>query len=224
MEKEVRGMLEDMYAVLNEKYNDPIKSWDSLIELIAIDNCAALIFQINHKLQWIYQDRKLADEIKNTYDSELLRSDFYDHLGEMYLEKIVSKEGAKEGIYLTPMNYVNKRAQMLIEKTKMKLKILDPTARTGRQLMASYKRAPNSLFFGADTDLRALRIAFTNLAIHGIKGYLLHADCFKHELDLANDDGWYNWQYSNKWYSCMDKLKPIAKANKAISRTKGLLN
>jgi type I restriction-modification system DNA methylase subunit len=125
----------------------------------------------------------------------------------MYLEKIVSKLDTGRPLILPRMDKAEALARKTINKTDQPVKILDKTVGTGRVLMSAYKRAPNSMLFGVDNDLRALRIAFTNLAIHDISGYLLHADCEKHELDIANDDGWYNWQYANRWYSCMDKLK-----------------
>ena len=63
------------------------------------------------------------------------------------------------------------------------------------------------MLFGIDTDLRSLRIAFTNFAIHGIQGLLLHADTRIHDIEMDTDEGMFNWNFANKWYSNIDRLK-----------------
>ena len=212
MKKEVRDMLETMYGVLNRKFNDSVKAWDSLVEFLAADNCAPLLYQLDHKFEWLFEDSRLAEELMKTYDVQLLRSDYYDHLGEMYLEKIVSTtEAARKGLFLTPMNVAETMAAMTVGESKEPLKILDPAVGTGRLLMAAHKRAPNSMLFGVDLDLRALRIAFTNFAIHNISAYLLNADSLLHEIDISKEEGRRNWRYANRWYSCTDKLNPASK-------------
>ena len=218
-------MLEDMYDLISKKHNDPIKAWDSFIEFLAVDNCPPIFNQLDHKFEWLFEDKELADEIIKTYDVDLLKSDYYDHLGEMYLEKIVSKnEASRKGQFLTPMNVADAMADMTIEKTENSIKILDPAVGTGRLLMAAHKKAPNGLLFGVDIDLRALRVAFTNFAIHNISGYLLNADSLYHEIDISKVEGAQNWKYANRWYSCMDKLKPMKNVNVPTSNQGGQAN
>lgn len=208
MNQEVRQMLEYMYVLLNQKFNDSVKAWDALIEFLAVDNCGSLFYQLDHKFEWLFEDKELTKALTITYNPELLRSDYYDHLGEMYIEYLVGKKDAvKRGLYLTPKTEADSIAAMTLSETDKKLNILDPAVGTGRLLMAVHKIAPNSKLFGVDVDLRALRIAFTNFAIHSISGYLLHADNLNHEIDINNRDGMSNWQHANKWYSCKDKLK-----------------
>lgn len=214
MNTKVRTMLENMYSLFVEKYSDPVKSWDSMIEFIAIDNCASLIWQLNNKFKWLYENSKLVERIMKIYDYKLLKSDYYDHLGDMYLDKIISKKEAEgKGLFLTPVNEAASLAQMTIPKTDKPIKVLDPAVGTGRLLMEAYKTAPNSIVFGADIDLRALRIAYTNFAIHNIKGYLLHADNRKHELDISTENGKYHWRFANNWYSRINELEPLNKYN-----------
>ena len=225
MKTEVRKMLENVYGLISGKHNDPIKAWDSFIEFLAVDNCPPMFNQLDHKFEWLFEDKDFADEIIKTYDVGLLKSDYYDHLGEMYLEKIVSKnEATRKGQFLTPMNIADAMAEMTIRKTENAVKILDPAVGTGRLLMAAHKRAPKGLLFGVDIDLRALRVAFTNFAIHNISGYLLNADSLYHETDISTEEGAYNWKYANKWYSCMDKLKPINKVYVSRSNQGGQAN
>lgn len=210
MNQDVRKMLESMYDLLNQKFNDSVKAWDSLIEFLAVDNCGSLYYQLNHKFEWLFEDNDFARRLMKTYDFELLKSDYYDHLGEMYLERIVGQnEVRRKGLYLTPMNIAETMAVMTISSTDEKIRVLDPAVGSGRLLMAAYKKAPNSILFGVDIDLRVLRIAFTNFAIHNISGYLLHANSLEHEIDISTENGMYNWQFVNSWYSHMDKLKEI---------------
>lgn len=111
------------------------------------------------------------------------------------------------------MNVADMMADMTIGQTSESKTVLDPAVGTGRLLMAAHKVAPNAILFGVDTDLRALRIAYTNFAIYNISGYLLHADGLKHEIDISTPPGLNNWQYANKWYSCMDKLESATKGS-----------
>ncbi len=210
MDLEVRKMLESMYGLLTGKFHDPYKAWDHFIDFLATDNCGSLIHQLDHKFEWLFEDSRLADRLMKTYDPEKLRSDYYDHLGEMYLDKVAGPSQVQcQGLFLTPMHVADSMAAMTIGETTDKVNVLDPCVGTGRLLMAAHKQAPNARLFGVDVDMRALRIAFTNFAIHDISGYLLHADSLGHETDISTDEGFHNWQFANRWYSCMDKFKPI---------------
>jgi type I restriction-modification system DNA methylase subunit len=212
MKQEVRTMLEDMYGLFYEKYKDPIKSWDSMIEFIAIDNSASLIWQLNDKFKWLYENSNLVEKIMKIYDYKLLQSDFHDHLGDMYIEKIISNNRPlRKGLDLNQTNISDFLTRVSVREKDDPTTILDPEVGTGRLLMAVYKKVPNSIVFGADSDLRALRIAYANFAIHDIDGYLLHADHLKHELDRNTKNGKYNWRYANSWHSHFHKLRPLSK-------------
>ncbi len=214
MNQKVRTMLENMYELFIGKFNDSSESWDRFIEYIATDNYPPLFCMLNHKFEWLTKDKSLCDSITRIYDGKLLQSDFYDHLGEMYLEKIISKTEAKRrGAFHTPKNVADLMASITVPETDKRLNILDPAVGSGRLLMAAYKKAPNSVFWGVDIDLRALRIAYTNFAIHQIKGYLLHANSLAHEIDISKKEGRENWRYSNLWYSNIEKLKPSTTAS-----------
>ena len=209
MNLEVKTMLENMYEIIANKNNDPTKSWDRLIEFLAADNSPSHYFQFKHNLEWLMKDEPLATNLMNIYDPKLLKSDFYDHLGELYQDRVASKVYTKNSeIVLTPKQIADSIAQ-ITGKTDKPIKILDPAVGSGRLLMSAYKAAPNSYLFGVDLDMRKLRIAMTNFAIHDIPGYFLNADSSKHEIDISKESGKANWKYMNSWYSCMDKLKPV---------------
>jgi type I restriction-modification system DNA methylase subunit len=202
-------MLNYLYDIFYQKFKEPVKSWDYFIEFLMGDHNPAFIPQFTHRFEWLINESKLIQAINDTYNPKLLKQHYYDHLGEMYLENVVSKnEAYKKSQFLTPESVAETMAQISIKNKNEYLSIIDPAAGTGRLLMAAYKYAPNSLLFGVDVDIRCVRIGLTNFAIHNIPGYFLNADSLKHEIDISNKVGLHNWQFSNKWHSCMDQLKP----------------
>lgn len=219
MKQEVRAMLERMYGLFTREFHDPVKSWDYMIDFLAADNCGQLLPQLDHKFEWLFENSKLVNAIKDVYDHKLLKSDYYDHLGEMYHERVISAYDAKrKGMFLTPVNVADMLSQMTLVSDKQEPNVLDPAVGTGRLLMSAYKVSPKARLFGVDIDLRALRIAFTNFAIHNVRAYLLHANSLLHEIDIAEEGGMHNWQYANSWYSCMDKLKPATRSQSSSTQ------
>lgn len=197
-----------MYKLFTMKFKDNVKAWDYFIDFLAVDNQGRLIHQLSHKFEWLFEDNKLVNSLMSIYNPALLRSDYYDHLGEMYFEKILKpRQSQDRNLSLMTMNDAYTMAKMSFGETDAPLKILDPVVGSGRYLMAVHKIAPNALLFGVDNDIRALRVALTNFAIHGIQGYLLHADARIHDVEIDSDEGIFNWMFANKWYSCIDKLK-----------------
>ncbi len=210
MNQSVKTMLEKMYDLFQREYNDTYQAWDNMVSFIAGDHSTNYIWQNKENLKSLLEKKVLMDKVIELYDYKLLKSDYYDHLGDIYLEKIVSSSEAKSrGQFFTPHHVGKMMAEMTIDKTDEKINILDPCVGSGRLLMEAYKQAPNATFFGVDLDLRMVRIAMTNFAIHSIKGYFLHANSLQHEIDISKEDGLANWQYANNWYSHIDKLKEI---------------
>jgi hypothetical protein len=210
MNQKVRNMLESMYGSIMQKCQDPLKSWDYFIEFLAADNSPHLFHQINHKFEWFFENHDFAEDIMRIYDFKLLRSDYYDHLGEIYMDKVASKNGeANKAIRLSPASLDKIVSKMAIPRPKNLLKILDPGSESGRFLMAVHKRVPSAMLFGAEPDIRLARIAITNFAIHNIPGFILNADRRIHNIDISTEDGRQNWRFANQWHSCTDKLKPL---------------
>jgi len=212
MNQQVRTMLDNTYNFFKEKYKDPLKAWDLFIEFLALDNNGLLIRQLDNIFDEIIKGNIATDDVNKVYKAEFLRSDYYDHLGEMYFDKIMLKrqERQDKGIFKQ-----KDLSDLLPESapigSKKLLKILDLKAGTGRLLMSVYKKYPNSILFGVDSDQRLIRIAMTNFAIHNIPGYLLTADRRIHDIDISHENGKYNWRYANKWHSNFNSLKPIDK-------------
>ena len=205
MNPNTKIMLERIYDLLSDKFQDPVKAWDSLVEFVATDHQASLPTKLDHKFEWLHGDHTLADKLSQLYDAELLRADYHDHLGELYREKLPS-ETLKANVGQLDLALHRWTQQ---EQKGPRVAMLDPVAGSGSLLMAVHKRLPRVVLFGVDYDLRALRVAMTNFAIHNIQGYLLHADKDKHDISLETPEGQYNWQHANQWYSNMDQLKPV---------------
>ncbi|MEW5859033.1 MAG: N-6 DNA methylase [Cyanobacteriota bacterium] len=213
MNKEVRSMLETMYTAFREHAQDALTAWDRFIEFIAADHRPKLFYQLNHKFEWLFEDSKLVERIEQTYNPSLLQSDYYDHLGEMYVEQVLGTTGGKAGrVYLTPDEVNQEMAYQVANQSGQPPYVLDLQAQTGRLLMAVHKFDPRARLYGIEPDIRLLRIARTNLIIHGITACLLNADSHKHELDVHYEAGRFNWKHCNSWYSCLDKLKPITRS------------
>lgn len=214
MNPKVRTMLEKMYDLIDEEFRDSRKAWDHLVEFLAISNAMWLYSDLQSRLGWLFENTSLTDSLMQLYDSKLLSSDYDDHLGEMYLEKMLSPgEAKKRGQFLTPKEVGDLMARMTITETDKPVNILDPAVGSGRLLMSAHKVAPRGRLFGVDNDLQMVRVALTNLAIHRIPGYILHANSLEHEIDIGTQQGRENWQYANRWDSCMDKLRAVSKGS-----------
>lgn len=207
MNPKAKTMFLSMYNILNEKIKDPILAWDYLIEFLATNNSAKLITKIKHNFEWLTKDNNLLSDLMTLYDPSLVEGDYHDYLGDLYQEIVAPKLKSKNHPMLSE-NKAIKIAETQIGNTNKAKAILDPSVGTGRLLMAAYKIAPNAKLFGADYDIRKLRIAYTNLASHNIPAYLLHANPKKHEIDISKYNGRYNWEHANQWHETKDQLRP----------------
>lgn len=126
------------------------KAWDKLIEFLAADNSVRLATKLNHNFEWLTNDSKLVSDLMNIYNPDLLKSDYYDYLGELYENKIASNSKAQKCKHvLSSDSEVKRIAETQIDKTDENKTILDPAVGTGRLLMAAHKVAPNAKLFGA---------------------------------------------------------------------------
>jgi len=207
----VRKVYDALFDVLFSEFNDSHKAYEHLLQFLAVDNCPPMLMDIEGRLEWFFTNIGIAEKLIQSYNLELIKSDRYDYIGDIYIENVIgATEAGRKGLYLTPQPVVEMMCKCTLgEKNYEKINVLDPCVGTGRFLLTANKYAPNARLFGVDNNLTMIRSAFTNAAIHSISMYLLHADTFKHETDIALSEGRYNWQFANRWDSHMDKLKPI---------------
>lgn len=207
-------MLESLYAAIAEKSPDAVTAWDRMMEFLAVDSSPPLVVQMERPFDWLVTDYGLTQKVMSTYDRNLLRSEYHDHLGDMYCERFAEINGIENaGHFLLDSQTVQYIAQKTIPETKLEVTVVDVAAGTGKLLMAASIRAPNGTFFGVESDLRALRVALTNFGIHKVKGYLLHANVLQHETRFDREDGLYNWRFANLWDSHMDELRLLPHLN-----------
>lgn len=211
--KGARQVYENMFEILCRRFHDYNKAWDCLIEFLTVDNYPALLKQLEGKLEWLLEDKDLADILMNAYKPKILKDDMHDYLGDMYVKHQSKLATGFKGII--SHEEADSLAKTVIGETDRAINMLDPAVGTGRFLLAVSKYAPNGNLFGVESDIKLLRIAFTNCAIHGVKVCLLHADSSKHEIDISRARGRHNWQYANRWYSCWDHLKEITSERQA---------
>ena len=200
MQPKARAMLEDMYDLFSKKVQDKKKAWNYLLEFLLIDSDVTHIFEIDHKFEWLFSDLDLVKRTREIYDNKLLRTNYYDHLGDMYLDHFVPKSKVlKTRTYVRHQSAIDVLADTVIPESNKPFRFLDIEAGTGRLIMAAYKQAPRAYFFGVERNLDLYRIALTNLAIHDIPAHILNADSGKHEIDVSLPNGKYNWQFANTW-------------------------
>jgi len=168
MLQDVRAMLETTYSIIEEKAERPLEAWDRFIDFLAVNEDFCLFMRLNHKFEWLFGDRELTKKLTQAYDPVLLRSDYHDHLGDMYRDKI-QRTGLvdRRARALVSTNVADATVCANISETQHNINILDENAGTGRILMAAHKRAPNAGLYGLEMDVRKLRIAYTNFAIPG---------------------------------------------------------
>ncbi len=199
---EVREMLNKLYEIFLKKFKDMQKAWNHFLEFIAIDNSAGLIYEIGLNIEWLINDKRFRDSVFSVYDSNLLRSVYYDHLGDIYFE-LINKKTPKQIL----LNNIQTRIKTLSNEKKNSIGILDLNMGTGRKLMAIHGIDPKSILFGVTNDLNLFRIALTNSFLFEIKCYLLYADNKIHELGLDSKRGIDNWKQANQWNNSFNKLQ-----------------
>lgn len=209
MKPKVRTMLEELLNVFTDKFADPLVSWDRFIEFLATEARGSVFYQLDHKFEWFHEDRPFIEKILKLHDPALLRSDYHDHLGELYSAFWANtlRRDPKDLSFI-PYDVAEDTANAFVGRTDERKRIFVPHTGTGRLIMAVHRRAPNSILFGSESDLRKYRIAYTNLCIHRIYASIIHADHDSHELDISLSAGRENWQYANKWYPQTEKLAP----------------
>jgi type I restriction-modification system DNA methylase subunit len=189
-----------MLSVLDEKFRgDYTRSFDALLEFLAVNNCPYAINQIPDRLEWLLKDLKTYERLVEAYDGEAVKRDF-DSLGDIYIENLGRISQSSRGQFFSPEQVCRFMAKMVAadrpEKKDGKILVCDPAVGSGRMLLAAYEEfGDDAAYFGVDVDRRALQIAFVNASHERIQGfYLLHADSLLHDTRPNSP----NWKYANR--------------------------
>lgn len=210
MNKDVSSMLENIYDLFLKKFKAELTTWDHFIEFIAVDNQGSLFFEIPHKFEWLFEDQDLCKTVLDIYDSKLLRSDYYDHLGELYFKKVI-----KQNDKLISTKQADTIILNYIDKTDKQIKILIPNCQTGRVIMAVKDIANKAMIYAIEPDIRLYRIALTNMIIHNIKGYILCTNKPRSNVDDIINNSKNKWKYANSW--CVPSTQLIQTVEKQIN-------
>lgn len=207
MDTDVAKIYSELLDIYYKKFHSYNTAWDNMIDFIAVDKMPLLLSQLNHKFEWV--DEEFGKKTRAVYDLIDVKSDRYDYLGDLYIEMQGHSDKKRKGQFLTPDSIVEMMVRMTVDKIDREkpINVLDPCVGTGRFLVKANEMLPEANLFGVDIDIRALRIAMVNCATHNIRAYFLCADSLVYDIDIATENGRYNWQFSNRWYSCWDKLK-----------------
>jgi hypothetical protein len=216
-----------MLSVLEGKFHgDYSRSFDALLEFLAVDSRPYVIEQIPDRLEWLFSDLKTYERLVEAYDSEALKRDF-DSLGDIYVENLGRISQSSRGQFFSPEQVCRFMAKMVAadqpEKKDGKILVCDPAVGSGRMLLTAYDEfGDDAAYFGVDVDCRALQIAFINAGNWKIQDcYLLHADSLLHDTRPNSP----NWKYANRlwgpsywdelvtcWESKVDEAAPNVKA------------
>ena len=196
MNFEVQDMLRNTYNCIKKETTNPNKAWDTLIAFILANNNPYYLLQTYKELTPILNKTKLQQQLLSLYNNSLLRTDRYDHIGELYQnsnnypldKKLLSKQE------------INWLTQKYVPETNKKISILDPNARTGRLLIATKKRAPNAILFGITKNVNEYRIALANASIHKLPIYLIHVKPDALHSSHSMQINKHSWKHANQWH------------------------
>ena len=209
MSAKVRKIYDKLHNTLYTVTHDQFKAYDLLLAWLLCDNCPPFLTQFKENPWMIDVKNEFTRRMLEEYTMEtvqLIRNDYEDELGNLYMDLQSKSSAGFKGQFLTPMHICDMMTQMVMGNNKKERQnVLDPCVGTGRFFMAGARVNKNNYYFGIDIDQRAVRTALVNCALHDIHGILLHADSLMH----ATNAGHSNWKYANQWDSHWDKLLTI---------------
>ena len=101
------------------------------------------------------------------YKPQLIKQDFHDYLGDMYMERQGVRQVQGKGQFLTPDSVADLMAKMTIgEDITRRINILDPCVGTGRLLISAYKQCKNSNLFGVSLENHSDNNTVTNNTVN----------------------------------------------------------
>lgn len=174
-------------------------------------------------------DIKLAEELKHRYKSDYSRFGelylalaqtmqdqlpiegfgWYDALGTLYEEISSRQKSSMMGQFFTPPSLCDMTAQMLTptEREEHTITVNDPSAGSGRMLLAFNAIYPGAYHIAQDLDPICTKMSAINMAMHGIKGQAVNGDT------LQPDDFNFGYEVNSHLYTTagFPHLHPITK-------------
>lgn len=106
----------------------------------------------------------------------------HDILGDYFMGAVTFGE---HGQYYSPESITDMMAKMTQDKGETGKLVSDPCCGSGRMLLSSAKVNPRNTFIGQDLDLRCVRMAAINLALYGLRGYVIWGNSLTFEERLT---------------------------------------
>jgi len=101
-----------------------------------------------------------------------------DCLGEFFQSHI---SRGKNGQFFTPESCTDLMAAMTISKGDTAKTFLDPCCGSGRILLSAAKVSRSNYFYGADIDIRCVKMTAINLCLNGLQGEVSHQNSLSGE-------------------------------------------
>jgi len=113
---------------------------------------------------------KSLDEIFKKYQ-------WFDFFGTVY-ETIIINKGKQSGLgqFFTPPEVVDLMVRINFNANEENKTIYDPTAGSGRMLIASHVYSPKNFVYAADIDNICCKMCVLNMFLHGCRGEVVHMD------------------------------------------------
>ncbi len=110
-----------------------------------------------------------------------------DILGDLFQGGITYGE---RGQFFTPEPICDLMAQLTAgDEPGLGRSVSDPCCGSGRMLLAKAKLKPFARFVGQDSDLRCVKIAAINLALHNFYGHVIWGNSLRNERKLVYETG-----------------------------------
>lgn len=104
-------------------------------------------------------------------DTQIKRCGWYDPLGDLFMA-LQSKSGQQQkGQFFTPPHICDLMAGMTLKEKSGKIEsVNDPTAGSGRLLLAGHHISQRNFFVAQDIDMTCCMMSTVNFLIHGVVG------------------------------------------------------
>ena len=103
---------------------------------------------------------------------------FTDGLGEFFTTSI---SRGRNGQFFTPESCTSLMAAMTINSEDSGKTVFDPCCGSGRMLLSAAKISRNNYFYGADIDIRCVKMSAINLCLNSLTGEVVHQDSLSME-------------------------------------------
>lgn len=167
---------EKIFDGLTKQY-DPNRIFDEFLDYCIDIN---LFTTINQNLNFEGREKYYFEMFKewiNITNENLTGNGWYDYLGKFYENIVQTKyKAGVNGQFFTPADVCQLMVDVTIEPEKdySNTFVNDCCCGSGRFLLASHNRLPDSIMIGSDLDIVACKMSVLNFYIHGVKGSILH--------------------------------------------------